>query len=342
MSRGDVGALARTLLYEGYLLYPYRPSAVKNRQRFNFGVIYPDAHSRAQDGVEPSLMRTECLVVGPTPTVDIEVRFLHLVTRTVEQPTEGGAGAREVARLEAGGRVYQPWQEAVEREVTLSRLALSDLLGSIHRRRVAFPDTDQREPISGSSGDPVGVVRRRQAGIELEIEVAVRPAGDDAYVIGVEIDNRTERVPSPALRDELLSVCLVAVHTILTVESGEFTSLIDPPAALREATAQCRNVGTWPVLAGPPGTRDTMLSSPIILYDYPEIAPESRGDLFDGTEIDEILSLRIMTLSDDEKREIAESDEHARLLLERTESLAAEELMGLHGTMRPVRARDGA
>jgi len=107
MSRGDVGALARTLLYEGYLLYPYRPSAVKNRQRFNFGVIYPDAHSRAQDGVEPSLMRTECLVVGPKSTVDIEVRFLHLVTRTVEQPTEGGAGAREVARLEAGGRVYQ-------------------------------------------------------------------------------------------------------------------------------------------------------------------------------------------------------------------------------------------
>ena len=120
MSRGDVGALARTLLYEGYLLYPYRPSAVKNRQRFNFGVIYPDAHSRAQDGVEPSLMRTECLVVGAKPTVDIEVRFLHLVTRTVEQRPEGGAGAREVARLEAGGRVYQPWQEAVEREVTLS------------------------------------------------------------------------------------------------------------------------------------------------------------------------------------------------------------------------------
>jgi hydrogenase maturation protease len=230
----------------------------------------------------------------------------------------------------------------VEREVTLSRLALSDLLGSIHRRRVAFPDTDQRESISGSSGDPVGVVRRRQAAIELEIEVAVRSAGEDAYVIGVEIDNLTERVPSPAHRDELLSVCLVAVHTILTVESGDFASLIDPPAALREATAQCRNVGTWPVLAGPPGTRDTMLSSPIILYDYPEIAPESRGDLFDGTEIDEILSLRIMTLTDEEKSEIRRSDERARLLLERTESLAAEQMMKLHGTMRPVQPTEAS
>jgi hydrogenase maturation protease len=77
-----------------------------------------------------------------------------------------------------------------------------------------------------------------------------------------------------------------------------------------------------------------MLSSPIILYDYPEIAPESAGDLFDGTEIDEILSLRIMTLSDEEKREVAASDEHARRLLERTESLAAEQLMSLHGVMR--------
>jgi len=77
-----------------------------------------------------------------------------------------------------------------------------------------------------------------------------------------------------------------------------------------------------------------MLSSPIILYDHPAIAPESAGDLFDGTEIDEILTLRIMTLSDDEKREIAQSDEHARLLLERTESLAAEQMMSLHGVMR--------
>jgi hydrogenase maturation protease len=98
--------------------------------------------------------------------------------------------------------------------------------------------------------------------------------------------------------------------------------------------AECRNLNTWPVLAGTAPARDTMLSSPIILYDYPEIAPESAGDLFDGTEIDEILSLRIMTLSDAERREIAQTDERARLLLERTESLAAEQLMSLHGVMR--------
>ena len=36
-----VDQVANAVLYEGYILYPYRPSAVKNRQRWNFGVVYP-------------------------------------------------------------------------------------------------------------------------------------------------------------------------------------------------------------------------------------------------------------------------------------------------------------
>jgi hydrogenase maturation protease len=135
-------------------------------------------------------------------------------------------------------------------------------------------------------------------------------------------------------RNDVLPYCLASTHTILRVEGGEFVSLLDPPAELREHAAECRNVGTWPVLAGEDGARDTMLSSPIIIYDYPRIAPESAGDLFDATEIDEILSLRILTLTDEEKREIRETDERASQLLDRTESLAAEQLMRLHGTMR--------
>jgi hydrogenase maturation protease len=91
------------------------------------------------------------------------------------------------------------------------------------------------------------------------------------------------------------------------------------------------------VLVGEPGQRDTPLASPIILYDYPQIAPESAGDLFDGTEIDEILSLRILTLTDEEKQEIRESDERARQILERTESMPAEQFMKLHGAVRGMR-----
>jgi len=93
-------------------------------------------------------------------------------------------------------------------------------------------------------------------------------------------------------------------------------------------------MGTWPVLVGEPGQRDTMLSSPIILYDYPQIAPESPGALFDGTEIDEILSLRILTLTDQEKLEMANGDERARQILERTESMPPEQFLKMHGVLR--------
>jgi hydrogenase maturation protease len=96
----------------------------------------------------------------------------------------------------------------------------------------------------------------------------------------------------------------------------------------------------WPVLAGERGCHDVMLASPIILYDYPEIAGESPGDLFDGAEIDEILTLRIMTLSDAEKAEIRSTDDRTRQLLERTDALTPEDLMKLHGVVRSVRARE--
>jgi hydrogenase maturation protease len=80
-----------------------------------------------------------------------------------------------------------------------------------------------------------------------------------------------------------------------------------------------------------------MLSSPIILYDYPEVAAESPGDLFDATEIDEILTLRILTLTEEEKREMRESGDHARRILARTETLPEEQLMKLHGALRGLR-----
>lgn len=127
---------------------------------------------------------------------------------------------------------------------------------------------------------------------------------------------------------------MASTHTILNVRDGEFVSSLDPPETLREAVAACENTGTWPVLVGEEGARDTMLSSPIILYDYPQIAPESAGDLFDGTEIDEILTLRIMTLTDEEKREMRGSDDRARQILERTEMLPVEQLMKLHGALK--------
>src|SRR5262249_22073217 len=143
-------------------------------------------------------------------------------------------------------------------------------------------------------------------------------------------------------RDEALTRSLVSTHTILNVRGGKFISLLDPPESLREIAGSLRNIGTYPVLVGAEGERDAMLSSPIILYDYPQIAPESAGDLFDGTEMEEMLALRSLTLTDEEKREIRDGDERARRILERIESLPAERLMKLHGVARAAAGRGGA
>jgi hypothetical protein len=152
--------------------------------------------------------------------------------------------------------------------------------------------------------------------------------------IRVDVENLT---PRDASKREVLQ-CLVSAHTILTAQEGRFVSLLDSPDTFKQAAAACRNVGVWPVLVGKEPDRDCMLASPIILYDYPQVADESPGDLFDCTEIDEILTLRILTLTDSEKGEMRGSGERERRLLERAESLTPEQLLKLHGAMRDVRS----
>jgi hypothetical protein len=311
MSGPSVDRIARTLLYEGYLLYPYRRSAVKNRQRFNFGVIYPEPHSRAQQGTDPCEMQTECLLQGGADTgLEVAVRFLHLFVRTPERPGD------------------PTWHDAIEREVTVRVAALAELLAA---------------PRSLTFGFPAAEKPGRQGAIAGRLDLNAEPAAPGVTRVRAGISNFTPVDPdSLPSRDEVMLRSLVSAHTILRARSGEFVSLIDPPASLRAAAAACRNVGTWPVLAGDDGRRDTLLSSPIIVYDFPTIAPESPGDFFDGTEMDEMLSLRILTLTDEEKLEMAASDERARQLLERTEASGPEELMRMHGVLRQIRALEEA
>jgi hydrogenase maturation protease len=343
-----VDRLVNAVLYEGYILYPYRPSAVKNRQRFNFGALCPESYSLAQRGTEAWTMQTECLVVGgPHAVIEVKGRFLHLLAREVGKVTTPLAQRREAAEpdvasvesLEVGDQLFQSWQEAVERDVSAPPLNLNDLVNGARQLDFAFPSSREVESLREASGKLVGVIVRKQEAIEGTLEIAARPVGDNLFKVTVRIRNRTtlERAASKS-RDEALMHSLVSTHTILSLRDGEFVSLLDPPASLREQAAACENVGTWPVLVGTAGERDCMLSSPIILYDYPEIAPESPGDLFDGTEIDEILTLRILTLTEDEKRAMRGVDPQARRILERTEQLAAEQWMKMHGAMRSHRS----
>jgi len=262
--------IVNAVLYEGYMLYPYRHSSIKNRHRWNFGIVYPD-------GMEPCRMTTECLIESAVdPTVRVEVRFLQLYG-------EGGQ------------------QEAVERRIT---------------------------------SDADGIHAFRFECLQGEIHISREGIQQGLQKVRVTIVNQTWCDES---RNHMLH-CLVSAHTILSVSGGQFVSLLDPPDEYREAASNCRNVGTWPVLVGIPPECDCVLSSPIILYDYPCVAEESPGDLFDATEIDEILTLRILALSDGEKEEIRRTGGRERRLLERAESLTPEQLLKLHGTMRDVRS----
>ena len=333
-----VERLVNALLYEGYILYPYRASAIKNRQRWNFGVIYPQDYSLSQGGAEASSMQTECLLLGGRRAkLDVKIRFLHLLARTA------GADLHAAEPLEIGATIPAAWQEAVEREVDAPGIDLSEIVAEPRRMTFAFPAMREATPLLDSGGQAVGVIARRQQFIEGTVEVAAERAGDGLFKVAVRILNLTPLEDAcDKSRDEALMRSLISTHTILGVRRGEFVSLLDPPEAFREAAAGCRNIGAWPALVGEEGERDCLLSSPIILYDYPQVAPESAGDFYDGTEIDELLTLRVMTMTDQEKQEMRLVDERARQILERTETLSPERLMKLHGAARSLRRFGGA
>lgn len=299
-----VDRVADAVLYEGYLLYPYRPSSVKNRQRWTFGGLFPRDSGVARTAAEPCSFRAECLVEGGGETaVRVRLRFLHLILRS--------------------SPVSPPWQEAQDREVEPPEFAVEGR----GRHAFAFP----------GRADRAGDVLREQHEVRGAVEWAAVEPSPGLFRLAVTVTNLTPPIRPDAGREELLPVALVSAHAILEVRGGDFVSLLDPPEVHREHAAGCKNVGVWPVLVGEPGERHTVLASPIILYDHPRIAPESPGDLFDATEIDEILTLRILTMTDDEKREMRAADPRADALLTRTESLAREELMRLHGTVRGLR-----
>jgi hypothetical protein len=340
-----VDQLARALLYEGYSLYPYRPS-VKNRRRWTFGGIYPPHWSLAQDGTDPCVMQTQCLLEsGPASALRINVRFLQLVDRTIgelvhpvdELPPAGEPEFRLLPRLSVGEKLYQPWQEAIEREVELGEIPVSQLRAGRLQKRFTFPHQRNIEPLRQPAGPIVAMLIRRQETIAGTVELSAAALEDHLLRITVRIGNRTHMADAEsAARDEALMRSLVSTHTILLAGDARFISQTDPPARWRDHALKCANIGAWPVLVGAPGEGGTMLSSPIIVEDYPKIAPQSPGDLFDATEIDEILTLRIMTLTDEEKRLAAGLDDRVRHLLARTQALARDELMGLHGTLRDV------
>jgi len=325
--------VADAVLYEGYLLYPYRQSSQKNQERFQFGVLMPPAYA-AVDGTEPSASQTECLAeCADGARAEILLRFLHVQERLVQAP--GEAGWQDVGALTVDGTEYTRFTEATGREERAG-LAVADLAGAGTEVLFHVAAGETTEELTDTAGAVAGRLIRRWAALYGALRVqAERVAGPyGALRLRVRIENRTEPGGRLAARADGLRYALVAAHTLISIPGGAFLSMTDPPEWAAAEVAACTNIGTWPVLAGPAGCRDLMLSSPVILYDHAEIAPESAGDLFDATEIDEILTLRTLALTDEEKREARATDPRAAELIDRLDGLPPEMMERLHGAIR--------
>jgi muconolactone delta-isomerase len=322
-----VRAIADAVLYEGYILWPYRRSALKNQRRFTFGGVFPPAHS-ADHPDDPDTMRTEVLLRGgPQTSVEVAVRFLQVVRRTVLRRC--GDRLEAVDELTVGGVRHLSWEEAVEREIKSPRASLQALREPAAIVIEIAEGQKLEEPVELQAH---GALLRSWHRLQGELRVSAALVAEGLWRVAVEVVNTT--LFDGDSRPRALEQTLCSTHTMLKAHAGEFVSLTSPPAELTPAAEACRNQGTWPVLVGEPEERSTILSSPIILEDHPRIAPESPGDLFDGGEIDQLLILNILTLTDEEKAEMAATDPRAREILERTEALSPEQLMALHGTIR--------
>ncbi len=326
-------AVADAVLYEGYVLYPYRASAAKNQVRWQFGVLAPAAVAASVG--ERSQSRTECLLRSRGPAaLDVRARFLQVESRQVEALV--GHDFEPVASLEAGGRVHTTFEGGIEHEVDVA-VVVQDRVGCAERELV-LPHVTDVEPVIGDDGRVAGrIVSERQAvSAVVRVEVAVLGGGSLSRV-RVDVENLTawDGDPAPA-RAVLVRRALVGVHVLLAAGGATFVSLLDPPVDAEDAAAGCTSEGTHPVLVGPPG-EEVVLSSPIILPEHPEVAPESAGDFCDATEIDEILALRVLTLTDDEKREARSTDPRAAAIIDRCDGLPEEVFARLHGAIRSLR-----
>lgn len=327
MSFERARAVADAVLFEGYVLYPYRASSCKNQFRWTFGVLAPRTWSEA-GGCEPWWMQTECLLSGGREMrIEARLRFLQLRQRRLEirgRPAERVAG--------------QPWEEGDVREVEVPVE-----LGAVWReeRCLAFevPGGLGSEPVLDDERGVVGHRVQEWWPIRGTVRVRAEPveAPRPLVRLRIRIENRTAWRETDARREAVLRASCVSTHLLIAASGGGFVSLLDPPAWAAAETASCENVRMFPVLAGPQGHDDLLLSSPIILYDHPLVAPESPGDFFDATEIDELLALRTSLLTDDEKRQARATDPRCAAIIDRVEALSPDALDRLHGAIRQLR-----
>ncbi|MDA4109822.1 hypothetical protein [Mycolicibacterium holsaticum] len=317
-------AVADAVLYEGYLLYPYRASSRKNQSRWQFGVLGPSGAADADIGEDGSLRAQVLVNPQGVPWISGVARFLQLQHRGTERDL-GGGRFEPVEELTAGTQTWLSWDEAVEREVAVDRFPAPSLPRTID---ISVPAGRDVEIVDGGR-----LVRTRQQ-LHGLLSIFAEP-DDDLLRLTFEVRN----TGSPATdKDDAIATSLIGTHLLIEVTDGEFVSLLEPPDTAAGAVARCRQHRCFPVLAGRPGDHTLVLASPIILYDHPQIAEQSNGALYDSTEIDEILTLRVMTMTEDEKAQARATDPLAARIIDRCDSMSPEAMLDLHGVLRDPHA----
>lgn len=331
MNREMARQVADAILYEGYMLYPYRPSAIKNRHRWSFGILYPPNFIEVRNGTERSSMHSESLLeTTGDARLQLQLRFLQLVgpdsITSPERPLSAGEAIID-------DNVHKESRDkGIERSVEFELSSLK----SEHRFDFEFPEAPRREVLRNPApleGHPVPMEHRLMGTLSLLTE----EISERVLKLKIATTNTTPLPPDSEDHHSVLLRSLLSAHMIIAVSGGEFASLLDPPEHLQQAARTCINIGNFPVLVGSEGERDMLLCSPILLYDYPQVAPESAGDFYDATEMDEMLTLRMLTLTEQERNEMRFADDRARKLLERTERTAHQQLTKTHGAIRTLR-----
>lgn len=327
-----VARLAEALLYEGYLLFPYRAGALKNRARVSFGELAPEGSCTFRRTAQTAEIP---LAGGQSLRITARVAFLQPVRRRVRD-----AAGREVRVASVGEREVAAWDEAREVVALRGPWSLAELTGEGVEVAVEAEPLQEVEALRTSPGAPVAAtVERCGAPVVASLRLQVRAIAG-GWILRAVLANTSRGLPD-GIEDGELSV-LHSAHVALRVDGGTFASVMDPPPELAEAAAACEPDGAWFVLAGRPGDRQLAVASPIILSDHAQIAPESPADMFDATENDELLTLCLRALGDDERRAIAATDARAAALLERITAMPDDAMDGLHGAVRGYRVPTAA
>lgn len=338
-----VRLIADAVLYEGYVLFPYHAAATKNRFRWQFGVVVPEPQA-ALEASESAAVTSQVLLRAPDDArLEVMARFLHPRRRQVEQ--RRGGGFEPVDRLEVGGELHTTWEEGVEHEHVVGPHPLASLLEGRKHLQIQLDGSQETEGLHEPNGELAGRIVRTTEPVELRLEVTADPADPhhpEVVRLTTVVRNVTAWSDPQAQRAEVVRHGVAGLHLALVASNGSFASAIDPPAWAAGLAATCDNTGTYPVLIGTEGADDLVLSSPIILYDHPEIDQDSPGDAYDATEIHELLTLCTTALSDEEKRSARATDPRAAAVIDDADHLPAELRARLHGVLQPLPPREAS